>query len=255
EFIQAIKNFFSDMANIKIPTRKPKHPVISYCRFTKLIIYYLGSRHNIHRRHQSHVHITDDDYLLNNLKFVNKGSLDEPKPLKKTTSKPTPSKKIHKEKRSDHLVDEKDNESQPATEPQVEDDEYNLQRGIQMSLESFQALVGGVAIRKPNSGITQRLSVIEGKGKGIISDEQAAQSLLDLQKPKKKSITDQYIFQRQTPATQDASTRSSTQPQDDTSANVVYDTLSPADSTSKADIEILNFDEEHGKEVSHTVDL
>ncbi|GKD63662.1 hypothetical protein Tco_1305770, partial [Tanacetum coccineum] len=31
EFIQAIKNFFSDMANIKIPTRKPKHPIISYC--------------------------------------------------------------------------------------------------------------------------------------------------------------------------------------------------------------------------------
>ncbi|GKD61311.1 hypothetical protein Tco_1298820 [Tanacetum coccineum] len=135
EFIQAIKNFFSDMANIKIPTRKPKHP---------------------------------------------------PKPLKKTTSKPTPSKKIHKEKRSDHLVDEKDNESQPATEPQVLDDEYNLQRGIQMSLESFQVLVGGVAIHEPDSGMTQKLPLVKGKGKGIRSDEQAAQSLLDLQNPKKK---------------------------------------------------------------------
>ncbi|GKD63663.1 hypothetical protein Tco_1305771 [Tanacetum coccineum] len=40
---------------------------------------------------------------------------------------------------SDHLVDEKDKESQPATEPQVLDDEHSLQRGIQMSLESFQA--------------------------------------------------------------------------------------------------------------------
>ncbi|GKD15942.1 hypothetical protein Tco_1205100 [Tanacetum coccineum] len=34
----------------------------------------------------------------------------------------------------------------PAPEPQVKDDEYNLQRGIQMSLESFQAPVGEVSI-------------------------------------------------------------------------------------------------------------
>ncbi|GJS21645.1 hypothetical protein Tco_0450277 [Tanacetum coccineum] len=40
-------------------------------------------------------------------------------------------------------------EGQPAPEPQVKDDEYNLQRGIQMSLESFQAPIGGVAIREP----------------------------------------------------------------------------------------------------------
>ncbi|GJY80643.1 hypothetical protein Tco_0493394 [Tanacetum coccineum] len=66
----------------------------------------------------------------------------------------------------------------------------------------------------------------------------------------------------QTPATQDASTGPSTQPQDDTSVNVVCDTSSPTDSTndvdmelstSKADSEILNVDEEHGEEVSHTV--
>ncbi|GKF37881.1 hypothetical protein Tco_0114639, partial [Tanacetum coccineum] len=36
--------------------------------------------------------------------------------------------KVHKGKRSDHLVDEADEEPQPALEPQVEDDEYNLQR-------------------------------------------------------------------------------------------------------------------------------
>ncbi|GJS10063.1 hypothetical protein Tco_0366859 [Tanacetum coccineum] len=148
------------------------------------------------------------------------------RPVKEKTSKPTPSKKIHKgrvikvrkEKRSDHLVDKEDKESQPAVEPQVEDDEYNLQRGL---------------IRK--------LLEVEGNGKGIVSEEQVAQSLLDLQKPKKKN---------------------------DTSVNVDYDTSSPADSTndadnvadmelstSKADTEILNVDEEHGEEVSHTVAL
>ncbi|GJT35561.1 hypothetical protein Tco_0925980 [Tanacetum coccineum] len=141
-------------------------------------------------------------------------------PVKEKTSKPSPSKKIHKGKvmkvskgkRSDHLVDEEDEEPQPASKPQVEDDQYNLQRGIQMSLKSFQAPVDGVAIREPDSGIIRKLPEVEGKGKGTVSDEQAAQSLLDLQKPKKKSTIDQYIFHRRTLATQDASTRTSTQP-------------------------------------------
>ncbi|GJZ92787.1 hypothetical protein Tco_0664852 [Tanacetum coccineum] len=172
--------------------------------------------------------------------------------------------KVRKEKRSDHLVDEEDKEDQPASEPQVEDDEYNLQSGIQMSLESFQAHVSGVAIREPDLGIIQKLPEVEGKGKGIVSDEQAAQSLLDLQKPKKKSTMDQYIFQRRTPATQDTSTGPFVQPQDDTSANVVRDTPSPADAKTGADTEksnsemnteILYVEEEHGEEVSNMVAL
>ncbi|GJX88458.1 hypothetical protein Tco_0340472 [Tanacetum coccineum] len=194
------------------------------------------------------------------------------KPVKEKTSKPSPSKKIRKGKvmkvrkgkRSDHLVDEEDEEPQPASEPQVEDDEYNLQRGIQMSLESFQAPVGGVAIRELDSGIIQKLLEIEGKGNGIVSDEQAAQSLLDLQKTKMKSTMAQYIFRRRSTVNQDVSTGPSAKPQDDTSANVVRDTPSPADaetgadtekSTSKADTEIFYDDEEHGEEVSHTVAL
>ncbi|GJZ83138.1 hypothetical protein Tco_0648311 [Tanacetum coccineum] len=249
-----------------VPTKKPKSPVIPYCQFTKLIIYYLGSIHNIHIRPQYPVHITADDYPLGNLKFFSKGIVDDvekkkkamkagksthpapakqPKPMKNKTSKPTPLKKIRKGKRSDHLVDEAYKEPQPAYELQVEDDEYNLQRGF---------------IRKLPEG--------EGKGKGIVIDEQAAQSLLDLHKLKKQSIKDQYIFQRQTLVTQDASTRPSTQPQDDISAKVVHDTSSPVDSTndvdivaymgqsnSKNDTEILNVKEERRKEVSNMVAL
>nr|GEW41603.1 hypothetical protein [Tanacetum cinerariifolium] len=49
----------------------------------------------------------------------------------------------------------------------MEDDEYNLQRGIRMILESFKAPVGGVVIHEPDSVITQRLPVVEGNGKGI----------------------------------------------------------------------------------------
>ncbi|GKC06234.1 hypothetical protein Tco_0997844, partial [Tanacetum coccineum] len=56
--------------------------------------------------------------------------------------------KVRKVKKSDDHIEE-DDEVQHAPEPQVEDDEYNLQKG---------------------------------KGKGIATDEQAAQSLLGTQK-------------------------------------------------------------------------
>nr|GEY04132.1 copia protein [Tanacetum cinerariifolium] len=69
-------------------------------------------------------------------------------------------------KSSEHLVDEEE-EDQPASEPHVEDDEYNLQKGIQMSLESFQAPVGGVSICEHVSGITRQLPVVKRKWKRI----------------------------------------------------------------------------------------
>ncbi|GJU94348.1 ribonuclease H-like domain-containing protein [Tanacetum coccineum] len=65
------------VTGINVPTKNPKPRIIPYCRFTKLFIYYLGSRHNIHRRPQSPVHITTDGYLLGNLKFISKGGVDE----------------------------------------------------------------------------------------------------------------------------------------------------------------------------------
>ncbi|GJX45911.1 hypothetical protein Tco_0262587 [Tanacetum coccineum] len=162
----------------------------------------------------------------------------QPKHAKKKTSKTTPLKKICKEKRSDHLVEEEDEEGQPASELQVEDDEYNLQRGIQMILESLQASIGGVATREPDPRFIQKLPDVEGKGK------------------------------RRTPVTQDASTGPSTQPPDDTSANVVHDTSSLADSTNdvetnadmeqsnnETDTDILNIVAERGEEVSNMVAL
>ncbi|GJR75733.1 hypothetical protein Tco_0088098 [Tanacetum coccineum] len=126
-----------------------------------------------------------------------------------------------------------------------------------MSLESFQAPVGGVAIREPTSGVTRNLLVVEGKGKANAIDEQAAQSLLELQQPNKKSTTDQYIFQRWTPVTEEASTGPSAQPQDDTSINVFRDTPSPADaktgadtenSNNEGDTEIVNVDKEQDED-------
>nr|GEV11171.1 hypothetical protein [Tanacetum cinerariifolium] len=64
-------------------------------------------------------------------------------------------------------------------------------------------------------------SVVEGKGKDIVIEEQATQCLLALHTPKWKSITDQFILQRRTPTTKEESTRPSAQPLDDTPANIV----------------------------------
>ncbi|GJW61506.1 hypothetical protein Tco_0110841 [Tanacetum coccineum] len=296
----------------KSGNNKPRHPVLQILR------------------PESPVHVTGDDFLLGNLKFVAKGKKDEvfrkpipqglimeaiqqapyyqqylemvarkptakeggkkkttpkadkpkkpvtakqSKLVKEKTTKTSPIKKVRKGKvmkvckgkSTEHLVDEEDEEPQPAPEILVEDDEYNLHRGIQISLELFQAPVGEVAIREPaTSGIIQRLPVVEDNGKGIAIDEQAKQPLLELQKLKKKSTTYQYIFQRQTPVTHDVTTGPSAQPEDDAFANVVHDTPSPTDaktgadterSNSEADTKILDVVEEQGEDVSNTVAL
>ncbi|GJT61140.1 copia protein [Tanacetum coccineum] len=77
EFVQTIQTFFSHQENLNFPSKKPTLHVIPYCRFTKLIIFYLGSRHNIHRRPESAIHVLGDDFPLGNLKFVPKGEKDE----------------------------------------------------------------------------------------------------------------------------------------------------------------------------------
>ncbi|GJT04108.1 retrovirus-related pol polyprotein from transposon TNT 1-94, partial [Tanacetum coccineum] len=74
---EGIQTFFSHRASLSIPSKKSTPHVIPYCRFIKMIIYYLGSRHNIHQRPESPVHDTGDDFLLGNLKFVPKGEKDE----------------------------------------------------------------------------------------------------------------------------------------------------------------------------------
>ncbi|GKE92300.1 hypothetical protein Tco_1573395, partial [Tanacetum coccineum] len=82
--------------------------------------------------------------------------------------------------------------------------------------------------------------------------------------PKKTSTTDQYIFQRRIPVTEEASTGPSAQPENDTTANIVRDNPSPIDAktgaetdktNSEGDTEILNIGEEQGEDVANKVDL
>nr|GEW42790.1 uncharacterized mitochondrial protein AtMg00810-like [Tanacetum cinerariifolium] len=57
--------------------KKTKPHVIPYCRFTKLIIYYLGRHYNIHQRSRSPLNLAKDDLSLENLKFVPKGKINK----------------------------------------------------------------------------------------------------------------------------------------------------------------------------------
>nr|GEW53724.1 hypothetical protein [Tanacetum cinerariifolium] len=137
--------------------------------------------------------------------------------------------KVRNVKSSLQLVDEHDKEqAHPEPEPQGVGEEYDVKQATQMSLESFQsqgqAHVGGVAIREPVAEATRPLPVVEGKGKAIETDEQVAQSLLELHTPKKTRTTDQYIFQRWILMTEETSTGPSAQPEDDASANIICDT-------------------------------
>nr|GFA73444.1 histone deacetylase 14 [Tanacetum cinerariifolium] len=201
-----------------------------------IIIYYLGRIHNIHQRSGSPLNLAEDDLSLGNLKFVPKDEIDEvfgmkiPKELitdnignapyynayleivtkhnKKIGSEEGGKKKgkvqkVHKGKSPLKLIDE-DEEVHHEPKPQE---------------------------------ATRQLPVVEGKGKAIATDEQATQSLLDLQNPKKTN---------------------------DTSANIVRDTPSPTDAetgaatdktNSEGVIKILLIGEEQGEDMADKVNL
>ncbi|GJZ62439.1 hypothetical protein Tco_0618576, partial [Tanacetum coccineum] len=163
--------------------------------------------------------------------------LPKPKPAKEKSTKATPLQKASKGKvakvrnmkSSFQLVDELDEEpahSEPEPEPKQEGagKEYDMERAIQM---------------KPVAEAIRPLPVVEGKGKAIVTEEQAAQSLW-------------------TPTTEEASTGPSVQPFDDTYANIIRDSPSPADAkigarsdktNSEGDTEIMQITEELGEDV------
>ncbi|GKC59365.1 hypothetical protein Tco_1086963, partial [Tanacetum coccineum] len=78
------------------------------------------------------------------------------------------------------------------------------QKAVEESLKDVHTAHQGplppVVIREPESGKFQPLPEVHGKGKEKVSEEQAAQVILNLQTPNKKSFVDQFIFQRRTPA-------------------------------------------------------
>ncbi|GKB93862.1 E-beta-farnesene synthase [Tanacetum coccineum] len=125
-----------------------------------------------------------------------------------TSEAPSPAKrskagkvaKKRKPKSPLQLIDEFVDEGVPENEPRLDDEEADLQKAVEESLKDVHAAHQGplppVVIREPESGKFQPLPEVQGKGKEKVGEEQAAQVLLNLQTPKKKSPADQYIFQR-----------------------------------------------------------
>ncbi|GKC81682.1 hypothetical protein Tco_1137399, partial [Tanacetum coccineum] len=68
-----------------------------------------------------------------------------PKPVSSKKSKPAPAKQSK-------LVKEKSTKPTPLQKADKGKVDYDLHQGIQMSLESFQPPIGGVAFREPDSG-------------------------------------------------------------------------------------------------------
>ncbi|GJZ74610.1 hypothetical protein Tco_0639075 [Tanacetum coccineum] len=242
--------------------------------YPELIICHLGRIHNIHQRSASPLYLVEEDLRLGNLKFVSKDEIDEVSGMpilnelisnnirdasyyntylemvakndqkvaaekegkKKSASTKHPSRSLPKKKPAH-------SEPEPMPEHESTSEEYDMEHAIQMSLESFQA---------------QAHAHVRGKGKAIVTDEQAAQSLLALHTPKRRSTTDQFILQRQTLTTNEASTKPSAQPLDDTSVNIIRDSPSSADAetgarsdkiSNRGDTEIVQITEELREDV------
>ncbi|GJW05631.1 hypothetical protein Tco_1568054 [Tanacetum coccineum] len=256
---------------------RPRYPVLQML-WVNHLPFGKNTQHN--QRSASPFHLVEEDHRLGNLKFIPKGKKDkvfgmkipkelitnnirnalyynaylemvakhdqkimaekggkkkpatakQPKPVSSKQSKPATAKQTK-------LKPVKEKSTKP-TPLQKAGKVYDIEQAIPMSLESFQAPgqapVGGVAIHEPVVEATRQLPVVEGKGKAIATNEQAAQSL------------------------------PFAQPQDDTSANIIRESPSPADAktgansektNSEAGTEVLKINEEKGEELSNTVAL
>ncbi|GJV57619.1 retrovirus-related pol polyprotein from transposon TNT 1-94 [Tanacetum coccineum] len=131
--------------------------------------------------------------------------------VKETPDEPSPAKrskgglvtKKRKPKSPLKLVDEPSDEGVPVEEPAYNEEDANLQRALELSLMEQGAQTQGparpVVIREPESGRIQPLPEVQGKGKEKVVEEQAAHDLLTLQTLQKKSLADQFIFQKRPP--------------------------------------------------------
>ncbi|GJX68878.1 hypothetical protein Tco_0304605 [Tanacetum coccineum] len=137
-------------------------------------------------------------------------------------------------KRSQQLVDEVVDAGIPLTEPGFGDLEADTQRAVEESLKdahgAHQGPLPPMVFREPDTGKYQPLPEVEGKGKEKVGAEQAARVLLNLQTPKKKSPTEQYIFQRRTSAP--------TEPSGHDESSSLYAELGLTESDTESDEEV-----------------
>nr|GEZ36893.1 hypothetical protein [Tanacetum cinerariifolium] len=121
-----------------------------------------------------------------------------------TSDKPPKAKKSKygwvSKKRTLKNVDASKAEEVPAVEPQVAAEDTDLQKALEESMKTVyalpRALLPPVVIREPEFRKYQPLPEVQGKGKAKVTEEKVAHDLLSLQKHKKTSLANQYIFQR-----------------------------------------------------------
>nr|GEW58495.1 hypothetical protein [Tanacetum cinerariifolium] len=75
EFVQSLQTFLTDIKNLATAScgkKKTTHLLIPSIRFTKLIIYHLKTKHDIHPRSGSPLYYSHDESILNTLRYVGK---------------------------------------------------------------------------------------------------------------------------------------------------------------------------------------
>ncbi|GJS11304.1 retrovirus-related pol polyprotein from transposon TNT 1-94 [Tanacetum coccineum] len=218
EFVQSIQTFLTNRKNLATALRGKKKItllLIPNVRLTKLIIHHLRTKHNIHPRTGSPLHYSHNENILNTLRFVGKderrkaeegGATESSKATKATKLKaakvtkpagdqapnkrklvketpddPLPAKrskaglvgKRGKAKSPLTLIDEPSDEGVPVEEPAHDNEEADLQRALELSLKEQ-----GERTQGPDRFVT----------------------------PKKKSPTEQFIFQSCPPMPTESST-------------------------------------------------
>nr|GEW29404.1 hypothetical protein [Tanacetum cinerariifolium] len=218
EFVQAIQTFLTDKANLGSPIkkgRKDKPHVIPYCRFMKIISCHLGRIHNILQRSASLFHLTEEDFILGNLKFIHKGKIDE----KWSQSM---IRKLQPKSKERRRLEYKQPKSKPA---------------IEKSSKPAHALKSKVTKERLSKASTTKPPKLKS-AKGKLT------KITPPQKAGKGKITNVH--------------------KDDTSFNIFRDTPSPTDAetvvasektNNGGDTELMQIDEEQGKDVDEQVDL
>ncbi|GJY97614.1 hypothetical protein Tco_0514524 [Tanacetum coccineum] len=252
-FVSRMATFLADKANLSIAPQKGKKTkphVIPYCRHGNLKFVPKGEEDEVFRMQIPKDLITN---TIRNAPYYNaymemvakhdKKIIAEKGGKKKSASKADQSKKPTTSKQP-KPVPSKQSEPAPAMKYKVTQEKPSKpspvkhpKRGkvqkfhkgksslklIDEDEEAYgQAHVGGVAICEQVEEATRQLPVVEGKGKAIATDEQAAQSLLALRMPKRRNA--------ETGADTDIT-------------------------TSTVNIEVLYAEDVQGEEISHTVVL
>nr|GEY10949.1 histone deacetylase 14 [Tanacetum cinerariifolium] len=236
EFVQAIQTFLIDKANLGSPTkkgRKDKPHVISYCRFTKLIICHLGRIHNIHQRSASPFHLAEEDLRLGNLKFISKGEVDE------VFGMPIPSKLISNNNRNasyynaylemvakhdQKIAADQGGKKKPATAKQPKPKPVKEKSSKPAPAPKPKATKEKPAKPSPAKQSKWVRCLKLAKERVLFNSSRKKNQLnLNLNRNPNPNI------KRRTLAMEEASTDPSVQPQDDASTNIVHKSPSPAD--------------------------